>query len=146
MITPKKNFFYYMNVKNDSQNVLVSINTTPLIDVLLVLIIMIIITMPIQLQKLEIAYNDSFTYDPKEQKTVLLQVKSDGSIEFDGTYSGVKRMEIHTFLKRIFQADPNTILRITVRKGTIYSRAIRVLNEANLIGFRSVELLTERRG
>ncbi len=146
MITPKKNLFYYMNVKDDSQNVLVSINTTPLIDVLLVLIIMIIITMPIQLQKLEIAYNDSFTYDPKEQKTVLLQVKSDGSIEFDGTYSGVKRMEIHTFLKRIFQADPNTILRITVRKGTIYSRAIRVLNEANLIGFRSVELLTERRG
>ena len=146
MITPKKNFFYYMNVKNDSQNVLVSINTTPLIDVLLVLIIMIIITMPIQLQKLEIAYNDSFTYDPKEQKTVLLQVKSDGSIEFDGTYSGVKRMEIHTFLKRIFQADPNTILRITIRKGTIYSRAIRVLNEAHLIGFRSVELLTERRG
>ena len=135
-----------MNVKDDSQNVLVSINTTPLIDVLLVLIIMIIITMPIQLQKLEIAYNDSFTYDPKEKKTVLLQVKSDGSIGFDGTYSGVKRMEIHTFLKRIFQADPNTILRITVRKDTIYSRAIRVLNEAHLIGFRSVELLTERRG
>ena len=146
MITPKKNFFYYMNVKDDSQNVLVSINTTPLIDVLLVLIIMIIITMPIQLQKLEIAYNDSFTYDSKEKKTVLLQVKSDGSIGFDGTYSGVKRMEIHTFLKRIFQADPNTILRITVRKGTIYSRAIRVLNEAHLIGFRSVELFTERRG
>ena len=146
MITPKKNFFYYMNVKDDSQNVLVSINTTPLIDVLLVLIIMIIITMPIQLQKLEIAYNDSFTYDPKEQKTVLLQVKRDGSIGFDGTYSGVKRIEIHTFLKRIFQTDPNTVLRITVRKGTIYSRAIRVLNEANLIGFRSVELLTERRG
>ena len=146
MITSKKNFFYYMNVKDDSQNVLVSINTTPLIDVLLVLIIMIIITMPIQLQKLEIAYNDSFTYDPKEQKTVLLQVKSDGSIGFDGTYSGVKRIEIHTFLKRIFQTDPNTILRITVRKGTIYSRAIRVLNEAYLIGFRSVELLTERRG
>lgn len=146
MITPKKNSFYYMNIKDDSQNVLVSINTTPLIDVLLVLIIMIIITMPIQLQKLEISYNDSFTYDPKEKKTVLLQVKSDGSIGFDGTYSGVKRMEIHFFLKRIFQADPNTILRITVRKGTIYSRAIRVLNEAHLIGFRSVELLTERRG
>ena len=146
MITSKKNLFYYMDVKDDSQNVLVSINTTPLIDVLLVLIIMIIITMPIQLQKLEIAYNDSFTYDSKEKKTVLLQVKSDGSIGFDGTYSGVKRMEIHTFLKRIFQADPNTILRITVRKGTIYSRAIRVLNEAYLIGFRSVEILTERRG
>lgn len=146
MITSKKFLFHYMNAKDDSQNVLVNINTTPLIDVLLVLIIMIIITMPIQLQKLEISYNDSFTYDPKEKKTVLLQVKSDGSIGFDGTYSGVKRMEIHTFLKRIFQADPNTILRITVRKGTIYSRAIRVLNEAHLIGFRSVELLTERRG
>ena len=135
-----------MDVKDDSQNVLVSINTTPLIDVLLVLIIMIIITMPIQLQKLEIAYNDSFTYDSKEKKTVLLQVKSNGSIGFDGTFSGVERMEIHAFLKRIFQADPNTILRITVRKGTIYSRAIRVLNEAYLIGFRSVEILTERRG
>ena len=146
MITSKKFLFHYMNAKDDSQNVLVNINTTPLIDVLLVLIIMIIITMPIQLQKLEISYNDSFTYDPKEKKTVLLQVKSDGSIGFDGTFSGVKRMEIHTFLKRIFQADPNTILRITVRKGTIYSRAIRVLNEAHLIGFRSVELLTERRG
>ena len=146
MITPKKNFFYYSNIKDDGQNVLVSINTTPLIDILLVLIIMIIITMPIQLQKLEISYNDSSIYDPKEKKTVLLQVKSDGSIGFDGTFSGVKRMEIHAFLKRIFQADPNTILRITVRTGTIYSRAIRVFNEAYLIGFRSVELVAERRG
>ena len=146
MITPKKNFFYYSNIKDDGQNVLVSINTTPLIDILLVLIIMIIITMPIQLQKLEISYNDSSFYDPKEKKTVLLQVKSDGSIGFDGTFSGVERMEIHAFLKRIFQADPNTILRITVRTGTIYSRAIRVFNEAYLIGFRSVELVAERRG
>jgi biopolymer transport protein ExbD len=146
MIMPKKNFFYYSDIKDDGQNILVSINTTPLIDVLLVLIIMIIITMPIQLQKLEISYNDSTTYDAKEKKTVLLQVKSDGSIGFDGTFSGVKRMEIHAFLKRIFQADPNTILRITVTTGTIYSRAIRVFNEAHLIGFRSVELLTERRG
>lgn len=146
MIMPKKNFFYHSNIKDDGQNVLVSINTTPLIDILLVLIIMIIITMPIQLQKLEISYNDSSIYDPKEKKTVLLQVKSDGSIGFDGTFSGVKRMEIHAFLKRIFQADPNTILRITVRTGTIYSRAIRVFNEAYLIGFRSVELVAERRG
>ena len=143
---PKKNFFYHSNIKDDNQNVLVNINTTPLIDVLLVLIIMIIITMPIQLQKLEIFYNDSPTYDLKEKKVVLLQVKSDGSIGFDGTFSGVKRMEIHAFLKRIFKVDPNTILRITVRPGTIYSRAIRVFNEAHLIGFRSVELLTEKRG
>ena len=146
MIMLKKNFFYYLNTEDDSQNVLVSINTTPLIDVLLVLIIMIIITMPIQLQKLEIFYNDSSTYDPKEKKTVLLQVKSDGSIGYDGTFSGIKRMEVHAFLKRIFQADPNTILRITVREGTIYSHAIRVFNEAHLIGFQSVELLTDRRG
>ena len=146
MITPKKNFFYYMNVKDESQNVLVSINTTPLIDVLLVLIIMIIITMPIQLQKLEIFYNDSYTYDPKEKKTVVLQVRSDGSIGFDGSFSGVERMEIHAFLKRIFQVDPNTILRITVRTDTVYSRVIRVFTEAHLIGFRSVELLTEKRG
>lgn len=143
---PKKIFFYHSNIKDDNQNVLVNINTTPLIDVLLVLIIMIIITMPIQLQKLEIFYNDSPTYDLKEKKVVLLQVKSDGSIGFDGTFSGVKRMEIHAFLKRIFKVDPNTILRITVRPGTIYSRAIRVFNEAHLIGFRSVELLTEKRG
>ena len=143
---PKKIFFYHSNIKDDNQNVLVNINTTPLIDVLLVLIIMIIITMPIQLQKLEIFYNDSPTYDLKEKKEVLLQIKSDGSIGFDGTFSGVKRMEIHAFLKRIFKVDPNTILRITVRPGTIYSRAIRVFNEAHLIGFRSVELLTEKRG
>ena len=146
MNMPKKIFFYHSNIKDDNQNVLVNINTTPLIDVLLVLIIMIIITMPIQLQKLEIFYNDSPTYDLKEKKVVLLQVKSDGSIGFDGTFSGVKRMEIHAFLKRIFKVDPNTILRITVRPGTIYSRAIRVFNEAHLIGFRSVELLTEKRG
>ena len=143
---PKKIFFYHSNIKDDNQNVLVNINTTPLIDVLLVLIIMIIITMPIQLQKLEIFYNDSPTYDLKEKKEVLLQIKSDGSIGFDGTFSGVKRMEIHAFLKRIFKVDPNTILRITVRPGTIYSRAIRVFNEAHLIGFRSVELVAERRG
>ena len=121
MITPKKNFFYYSNIEDDSQNVLVNINTTPLIDVLLVLIIMIIITMPIQLQKLDTFYDNSSSNDQKEKKTVLLHIESDGSIGFDGTFSGVKRMEIRVFLKKIFQVDPNTILKLRVRKGTIYS-------------------------
>ena len=54
MIKKKYRNSFFLYETRDDQSLYLNINTTPLIDVLLVLIIMIIITMPIQLNKLDL--------------------------------------------------------------------------------------------
>ena len=54
MIKKKYRNSFFLYETRDEHSLYLNINTTPLIDVLLVLIIMIIITMPIQLNKLDL--------------------------------------------------------------------------------------------
>jgi biopolymer transport protein ExbD len=64
----------------DEPDVLVDINTTPLIDVMLVLLIMLIITIPIQLHSVNLNL-PAGTPPPALQKPVVVTV----DIDFDGT-------------------------------------------------------------
>jgi biopolymer transport protein ExbD len=64
----------------DADDVMVDINTTPLIDVMLVLLIMLIITIPIQLHSVNL---DMPTGNPPPPATEPVVVNLD--IDFDGT-------------------------------------------------------------
>jgi biopolymer transport protein ExbD len=77
-----------MNVGNASADteVLVDINTTPLIDVMLVLLIMLIITIPIQLHSVNLNMpvgNPPPPTTPPE--VVTIDVDFDGTIQWNGT-------------------------------------------------------------
>ena len=65
---------------NSDPDVLVDINTTPLIDVMLVLLIMLIITIPIQLHSVNLNL-PAGTPPPSLQKPVVVTV----DVDFDGT-------------------------------------------------------------
>ncbi|HXE56247.1 MAG TPA: biopolymer transporter ExbD, partial [Tepidisphaeraceae bacterium] len=62
--------------------VMVEMNTTPLIDVMLVLLVMLIVTIPIQTHavKLDLPQNANNT-PPPDQKPVVVDLE----IDFDGT-------------------------------------------------------------
>ena len=77
-----------MNVGSDSggeADVMMDINTTPLIDVMLVLIIMLIITIPVQLHSVNL--NMPVGKPPpllKEPEVVTIDVDFDGTISWNG--------------------------------------------------------------
>ena len=65
---------------------MVDINTTPLIDVMLVLLIMLIITIPVQTHavKLDLPVNQNNAPPPVDPVVVNLEIDFDGTIYWDG--------------------------------------------------------------
>jgi biopolymer transport protein ExbD len=77
-----------MNVGSDSEvsDVMVDINTTPLIDVMLVLLIMFIITIPIQTHavKMNMPVPNVNQPPPKPPEIIRIDVDFDGTIGWNG--------------------------------------------------------------
>ncbi len=77
-----------MNVGNSSgdDEVMVDINTTPLIDVMLVLLIMFIITIPIQTHavKMNMPVPNNSAPPPKPPEIIRIDVDFDGTIGWNG--------------------------------------------------------------
>jgi biopolymer transport protein ExbD len=90
-----------MNVGSPSASgdpeVMIEINTTPLIDVMLVLLIMLIITIPIQLHAVELNLPQGNPPPPLvEPEVVRINIEGDGSIWWNGeVIDGVNALEPH---------------------------------------------------
>ena len=69
----------------DDADVMVEMNTTPLIDVMLVLLVMLIITIPIQLHSVNLEMpSASAAPPPVEPKVVRIDVTATGQLLWDG--------------------------------------------------------------
>ena len=134
----KKSFFLYKN--RDHQNLYLNINTTPLIDVLLVLIIMIIITMPIQLNKLDLNLSQGQESSKIRDTVVLITIKRDDTVFLNGKNIGKSRDEIRRSLETLYINSPEAFLRLKVDANTKYSSIVKILSETVRAGFKSVDL------
>ena len=132
---------FYSNEASKKQDIYLNINTTPLIDVLLVLIIMIIITMPIQLHKLDLNLGEGTEISFKnEKKIVVINLHNDESVSVDGKLVGKSREDIRNSFASLYDDYQEAILELNVDSNTKYSSVLRVLSEATTVGFKSVGL------
>ena len=139
-----RNSFFLYETRND-QNIYLNINTTPLIDVLLVLIIMIIITMPIQLNKLDLNLSQGQEGSKIRDTVVLINIKRDDTVFLNGKNIGKSRDEIRRSLETLYVDSPEAFLRLKVDANTKYSSIVRILSETVRAGFKSVDLHTTNR-
>ena len=145
MIKKKYRNSFFLYETRDEQSLYLNINTTPLIDVLLVLIIMIIITMPIQLNKLDLNLSQGQEGSKIREEIVLINIKRDDTVFLNGKQVGNSRDEIRRSLETLFIDSPEAFLRIKVDENTKYSSIVRVLSETVRAGFKLVELPTTNR-
>ena len=134
----RNNFFLYDT--RDEHRLYLNINTTPLIDVLLVLIIMIIITMPIQLNKLDLSLSQGQEGSKIRENIVLINIKRDDMVFLNGKKIGKSRDEIRRSLETLYIDFPEAFLRLKVDANTKYSSIVRILSETVRAGFKSVDL------
>jgi biopolymer transport protein ExbD len=75
---------------DDDGEVMCEMNTTPLIDVMLVLLIMLIITIPIQTHavKLNMPSNSKSSAATEPPKVVQIAIAADGTVRWDGESMG----------------------------------------------------------
>ena len=139
-----RNSFFLYEIRDD-QSFYLKINTTPLIDVLLVLIIMIIITMPIQLNKLDLNLSQGQEGSKLRENIVFMNIKRDDTVFLNGKQIGKSRDEIRRSLERLYIDSPEAFLRLKVDANAKYSSIVRVLSETVRAGFKSVDFPSTKR-
>ncbi len=123
--------------------VMVEMNTTPLIDVMLVLLTLLIITLPIQTHAVKLDMPAPNATPPTViPETVNLTVDFDGSVQWNGTT--VSRSTMDSYFADAATKDPQPEIHINANRLAKYDAVARVLADAQRlgathIGFTSVD-------
>ena len=128
--------------QDDSDDVMNEINMTPLVDVMLVLLIIFIITVPVMKHSVnvDLPRASSQPQDPKPE-TVRL------SVDAQGTYFWNENRIEDKDLPRLFKAEaakePQPELHIRGDKEVRYERVAQVMSAAQQSGLRKIGFITE---
>ena len=116
---------------------MVEMNVTPLIDVMLVLLVTLIVTLPIQTHAVKL---DMPVTTPPTQLikpiVVNLVVDFDGSILWNGT--PVDRGTLDSYFQNASQQDPQPEIHLNPNKLAKYDIVAKVLADAQRIGVKKI--------
>ena len=132
-----------MQVGGDSAEgeVMVEMNTTPLIDVMLVLIIMLIITIPVQTHavKMNMPVNTSNAPPPKPPEIKRIDVDFDGTIGWNGTI--VTDSELQGKLAEVAAAPDQPEVHLRPNKLVAYKNVAAVMAAAQRLGVTKLGII-----
>jgi biopolymer transport protein ExbD len=131
-----------MSVGSSSEDdMMVEMNTTPLIDVMLVLLIMFIITIPVQTHavKMNMPVNSNAS-PPKPPEIIRIDVQFDGAIGWNGEL--VKdRADLQTRLYRVAQLPDQPEVHLRPNKLVTYKHVAMVMAEAQRLGVTKIGII-----
>jgi biopolymer transport protein ExbD len=118
--------------------VMVEMNTTPLIDVMLVLLVMLIITIPIQTHAVKLNMPNPNSPPPTVQPVVhTLGIDFDGTISWDGTT--VRNLDgLDPYFTQIAQQENQDEVHVSPNRLAKYDTVAKVLAEASRIGVKKI--------
>jgi biopolymer transport protein ExbD len=124
-----------------SDDLMIDINTTPLIDVMLVLLIMLIVTIPVQTHAVKL---DMPQGNPPpvavQPEVVRLEIDFDGTIYWNGTVLP-DRAALETYLRAASQKDPQPEIHLAPNKLVKYAYVAMVLAESQRLGVTRIGLV-----
>jgi biopolymer transport protein ExbD len=126
---------------SEDGDVMVDINTTPLIDVMLVLLIMLIITIPIQTHavKLNMPVN---TPSPPTTPPVVVEIVVDFDGQIGWNSEVIKdRADLETHLYRITQMPDQPEVHLIPNKLAPYKYVAEVMAEAQRLGVTKIGIV-----
>ena len=122
-------------------DVMVDINTTPLIDVMLVLLIMLIITIPIQTHAVKLNMPDTRAAPPPTPPTVVnIDVDFDGTITWEGQV--VPNRDVLEYkLQQVAQMPDQPEVHLRPNKLVTYRHVAMVMASAQRLGVTKIGLV-----
>jgi biopolymer transport protein ExbD len=113
--------------------VMVEMNTTPLIDVMLVLLVLLIVTLPVQTHAVKLDMPAPNTTPPTvEPKTVDLGVDFDGTVTWNGTV--VDRSTMDSYFEDAARQNPQPEIHVNANRLAKYDAVAKVLADAQRLG------------
>ena len=118
--------------------VMVEMNTTPLIDVMLVLLVMLIITIPIQTHAVKLNMPNPNAKPPTVQPVVhTLVIDFDGSITWDN--QAIPNMQdLDTRFTQVANQEDQDEIHVAPNRLAKYDTVAKVLAEASRIGVKKI--------
>ena len=133
-----------MNVGSggDDDEVLVDINTTPLIDVMLVLLIMFIITIPVQTHavKMNMPVPNNAPPPPKPPEIIRIDVDFDGTIRWNGQIVA-DRADLEARLQQVAAMPDQPEVHLRPNKLVTYRYVAMVMASAQRLGVTKIGLV-----
>ena len=125
---------------SDEPEVMMDINTTPLIDVMLVLLVMLIITIPIQLHSvsLEMPVGAPPTTQVKPEK-IQIDIDSASVVYWQGL--PVTEQELDEKMKAISQQNSQAEVHIRPNKDARYAVFANVLSSSRRVGLTKIAVI-----
>jgi biopolymer transport protein ExbD len=128
--------------QDDTDEVMNEINMTPLVDVMLVLLIIFIITVPVMKHAVNVNLPQASS-QREEQKPEIVRL----SVDADGNYylneNKVSDAELPTLLQAEAAHQPQPDLHIRGDKAVRYERVAQAMAMAQQAGLRKVGFITE---
>ncbi|MDZ4051550.1 MAG: biopolymer transporter ExbD [Limnobacter sp.] len=126
----------------DDQQEMSEINMTPLVDVMLVLLIIFIITVPVITHSVKVDLPQA-SQQPTEVKpdVVTLTVQRDGSLMWNDEELTFENLELR--LQAVAQQEKQPELRIQGDKAVEYEKVVQVMAAAQRAGVEKLGFMTE---
>ena len=125
-----------MTLNNSRDETISEMNTTPLIDVMLVLLVLMIITLPLQTHAVKIDMPTAPPHDPVPPVVVNLAVEFDGTITWDGAV--VSRGELDARLVAAAKKAPQPEIILRADRLAKYDTVAKVLSDAQHLGMKKM--------
>ena len=119
--------------RSDEPEVMMDINTTPLIDVMLVLIIMLIITIPVQLHAVHLNMPQGSPPPLVKPEVVTLDIEASGALRWNGE-AVADRSALEARLKAAAAQPDQPELHLRANKAVDYGVVAMVLASAQRLG------------
>jgi len=120
-----------MNTQTANGQVMVDMNTTPLIDVMLVLLVLLIVTLPIQTHAVKLGM-PSGPASPVVPTIVELGVDFDGAISWNGAH--ISRATLDAYLADAAKKTPQPEIHVNPNRLANYDVVAQVLADAQRLG------------
>ncbi len=128
---------------NAEPAILIEMNTTPLIDVMLVLLVMLIITLPIQTHAVKLDMPQGNKTPPLVEPTVVdINVDFDGSVYWNSVLVP-DRLTLGRYLAQVGKDEPELQAEIHLRPNRLvtYDHVAAVLADAQRLGVVKIGLV-----
>lgn len=129
-------------VAQDDDTELSDINITPLVDVMLVLLVAFVITIPVLTNAIHVNLPKTVTTTPPdEQKTVTVTVDGGGKVFLNN--AEVSRADLERQLQALQSANPNLSLHLRADERVPYGPVAKVMAAIEHAGIARVAILTD---
>lgn len=126
----------------DQDDVVSEINMIPLVDVMLVLLVIFIVTMPVLTHSIDLdlprAQAQALSVEPE---TVTISVTADGSLHWDGVAIG--KAELDTRLKEAAARAPQPEVHIRGDRRAEYEHVLQAMAAAQQAGISKLGFVTD---